>query len=253
MTEAMARSGARRPGPLAIILVLALFAALMVLGTWQVERLAWKESLLATITERMAASPVPLDEIIAIKADGGDIEYRQTRLEGRFLNDREQFFFATYNGNTGYYVYTPLERADGSVILVNRGFVPVDDKDPARRPEGELSGEVSVTGLARDRLDEKPSSMVPDNDPAQNIFFWKDLDAMAMNAGIDKADGKLIDFFVDADATPNPGGLPVGGVTIIDMPNNHLQYAVTWYGLGLALLAVSGVILFRKPQEPDAE
>lgn len=253
MTEATARQAARRPGPLAIILVLALFAALMVLGTWQVKRLAWKESLLATITERMAASPVPLDEIIAIKAEGGDIEYRQTRLEGRFLNDREQFFFATYNGNTGFYVYTPLERADGSVILVNRGFVPVDDKDPARRPEGELSGEVSVTGLARDRLDEKPSSMVPDNDPAQNIFFWKDLDAMAMNAGIDKADGKLIDFFVDADATANPGGLPVGGVTIIDMPNNHLQYAVTWYGLGLALLAVSGGILFRKPQEPDAE
>lgn len=253
MTEATVRSGARRPGPLAIVLVLALFAALMVLGTWQVKRLAWKESLLATITERMAASPVPLDEIIAIKAEGGDIEYRRTRLEGRFLNDREQFFFATYNGNTGYYVYTPLERADGSVIFVNRGFVPVDDKDPARRPEGELSGEVSVTGLARDRLDEKPSSMVPDNDPAQNIFFWKDLDAMAANAGIDTADGKLIDFFVDADATANPGGLPVGGVTIIDMPNNHLQYAVTWYGLGLALLAVSGVILFRKPQEPDAE
>ena len=251
MVDATARRGARRPGPLAIILVLALFAVLMVLGTWQVRRLAWKEGLLATISERMAASPVPLDEIIAIKAGGGDIEYRRTQLEGHFLNDREQFFFATYDGATGYYVYTPLKRSDGSMIFVNRGFVPVDDKDPATRPEGELAGEVSITGLARDRLSEKPSSMVPDNDPAKNIFFWKDLDAMARNAGI-PSDGKLINFFVDADATPNPGGLPVGGVTIIDMPNNHLQYAVTWYGLGLALLAVSGVILFRKPQQPDA-
>lgn len=253
MADGTARSGARRPGPLAIIMVLALFAVLMVLGTWQVKRLAWKESLLATISERMAANPVPLDDIIAIKVRGGDIEYRQTRLDGHFLNDREQFFFATLNGNSGYNVYTPFERPDGSMILVNRGFVPVDDKDPAKRPQGQLSGEVSITGLARDRLNGKPSSMLPDNDPGQNIFFWKDLDAMAANAGIDKSDSKLIDFFVDADATPNPGGLPVGGVTIIDMPNNHLQYAVTWYGLGLALLAVSGVILFRKPQEPDVE
>ncbi|PWW01877.1 surfeit locus 1 family protein [Hoeflea marina] len=253
MADRVVRTGPRRPGPVAVIVVLALFGVLVTLGTWQVQRLAWKEGLLATIAERMAAGPVPLDDVIAIREEGGDIEYRPTRVKGRFLHEREQFFFATLDGATGYHVYTPLERADGSVIFVNRGFVGVDSKDPASRQDGEMEGEVTVTGLARNRLDGRPSMMVPDNDPAKNIFFWKDLDAMAKNAGIDRSDGKLIDFFVDADATPNPGGLPVGGVTIINMPNSHLQYAVTWYGLALALLAVSAVVLFRKPGVPDAD
>ena len=75
---------------------------------------------------------------------------------------------------------------------------------------------------------------MPDNDPAKNIFFWKDLDAMAASAGLPRR-ATVLPFFVDADATPNPGGLPIGGVTTIDLPNNHLQYALTWYGLAAAL------------------
>jgi surfeit locus 1 family protein len=118
--------------------------------------------------------------------------------------------------------------------------VPYDRKDPARRAEGQVEGEVSIAGLARNRLDEKPSFIVPENDPAANIFFWKDIDVMAATAGL--PDGaEVLPFFLDANTAPNPGGFPMGGVTIIDMPNNHLQYAVTWYGLAVALVGVLAV------------
>ena len=252
MAEATSASGRNRPGLIVSVLAAAAFLVLIALGTWQVERLAWKEALLSTISERMAAAPAPLDEVVAASASGDAIEYRRVSVEGRFLHDREQFFFATHAGRSGFYVYTPLERADGSLVFVNRGFVDMDLKDPARRQAGQVGGIVSVVGLARERLSEKPSSLVPDNDPAQNIFYWKDIEAMAKNAGLDRA--KLLDVFVDADAMPNPGGYPVGAVTIIDLPNNHLQYAITWYGLALALAGVFAFRFFgRKPAGAEGE
>jgi surfeit locus 1 family protein len=115
--------------------------------------------------------------------------------------------------------------------------VPYDLKEPATRPESLLEGEQQITGLARAKLAQKPSMVVPDNDEQANIYYWKDLDRMAAKAGL-PAD-KVLPFFLDADATPVPGGLPRGGVTVINLPNNHLQYAITWYGLALALVAVS--------------
>ena len=130
---------------------------------------------------------------------------------------------------------------DGRAIFVNRGFVPYDRKDPATRAEGQISGLVEIAGLARDPLWEKPSFIVPDNEPGKNVFYWKDIAAMSATAAL-PGGVEIVPFFVDAGGEPNPGGLPVGGVTLIDLPNNHLQYAVTWYGLAAALV---GVALFR--------
>ena len=107
-----------------------------------------------------------------------------------------------------------------------------------------MTGRVEIVGLLRAALAEKPSSMVPDNDPAKNIFYWKDIRAMAASSGL-PSDAPVLGLFVDANDAPNPGGLPVGGVTIVDLPNNHLQYAVTWYGLAAALVGVVGVWLAR--------
>ena len=106
-----------------------------------------------------------------------------------------------------------------------------------------MKGEVTITGLARNPLAEKPSFIVPDNDPAKNIYYWKDLSLMARQIGLSQGDA-LVPFFIDADAKPNPGGLPRGGVTIIDLPNNHLQYAVTWYGLAATLAGVLSFCLY---------
>ncbi len=222
----------------------AALAILLSLGTWQVERLFWKQALIADIEARRHASPASVADIETIAASGGDADYRAMTATGLFQHDKERHFFATHNGQTGFYVYTPLQLADGRFLFVNRGFVPYERKEASTRLAGEIAaGPVIVNGLARARLAGKPSSLVPDNDPAKNIFYWKDLDAMAATAGL-PAD-KVLPFFLDADAAPNPGGLPVGGVTQIDLPNNHLQYAVTWYGLALALLAVGGSLWWR--------
>lgn len=229
---------------------LAALAILLSLGTWQVERLQWKEKLLADIAERRVAPPVTLGEIEAMAARGEDIEYRPVTVTGVFANNRERHFFATWRGQTGYYVYTPLQLADGRFLFVNRGFVPYEAKEPEMRKQGQLTGEQTVTGLARARLAEKPSSIVPENDLAKNIFYWKDLDAMAASTGI--AAGRLVPFFIDAGDAPNPKGLPIGAVTQFDLPNNHLQYAVTWYGLAAALVGVALYAVFRRKGDRPA-
>lgn len=226
------------------ILVLAAFAVLVALGTWQMQRLQWKEALIGAIAERRSAPAVSLEKIEAMAAAGEDIDYRTVHVSGIYDHGRERHFFATHEGRTGFYVFTPLMLADARALFVNRGFVPFEKKDPSGRSEGQIAGKVTVSGLARPRLAGKPSSLVPDNDTAKNIFYWKDLGAMANSAGI--STDRVVPFFIDADAAPNPGGLPIGGVTQFDLPNNHLQYALTWYGLAAALVAVCGVYVYRR-------
>ncbi|WP_434712253.1 SURF1 family protein [Rhizobium sp. YTUHZ045] len=245
MTDIDRAAPRRRLPVITGILVLIALAILLSLGTWQLQRLHWKQGLLADIAARQAAAPVPLADIEALAASGGDIEYRKVTATGRYINNKERHFFATWRGQTGFYVYTPLELADGRILFVNRGFVPYENKEPEMRVQGQLTDQQTVTGLARAKLAGKPSWLVPDNDVGKNIFYWKDLDVMAESVGLEKA--RVIPFFVDADSTPNPAGLPIGGVTQVDLPNDHLQYALTWYGLAAVLVAVVAISWFRKP------
>lgn len=243
MSEASASiAGRSRPRTALLLgLGLVLLLILLALGTWQVQRLYWKEGLLQTIDQRTHSAPRPLAEVEREFTSTGDVDYTPVTVTGIFLHQGERHFFATWEGASGFDVFTPLELDDGRFVLVNRGFVPYDLKDAAKRPQSQVAGRVTVTGLARNPLPEKSSMMLPDNDPKKNIFYWKDRDAMAASAGL-PAGARLVPFFIDADKAPNPGGLPVGGVTVIDLPNSHLQYAVTWYGLAAAL---AGVLLFR--------
>jgi len=245
-------SAAIKPGParrgLVLVFSLASLLALgllLALGTWQMQRLHWKEALMATIAERVASEPHSLADIQARATTTGDVEYWPVEAAGEFRHEGERHFFATHQGRSGYYVFTPLELDDGRFLMVNRGFVPYEQKEPATRREGQVEGWQTIRGLARDRLDGKPSWLVPDNDPAKNVFYWKDWQAMVATSGVGSPDDYL-PFFIDANDAPNPGGLPIGGVTIIDMPNNHLQYAVTWYGLAAALAGVFAVWLWRQ-------
>jgi surfeit locus 1 family protein len=237
----------QRRFPWAALFLSALgFVLLVGLGTWQVLRLHQKEALIARIDERIHSAPLPLTRIEDLFAVAGDVDYWPVEVQGTFDHGKERHFLATHDGASGFFVYTPLMLADGRSVFVNRGFVPYDRKDPATRPEGQVEGAVTVTGLARNALSEKPSSLVPDNDPAKNVFYWKDRNAMAASAGLDP--DRVLLFFIDAGPTPSPGGLPVGGVTIVDLPNSHLQYSLTWYGLAVALAGVTGVWLWRRPR-----
>jgi surfeit locus 1 family protein len=239
-----ASAGVTRPARiLALIVGLLAFSILIGLGSWQVRRLHWKEALLGTIAERIAAPPRQIEDLERQFKQTGDVDYSRVTVEGEFQHSGERHFFATWKGETGFYVYTPLKLGDGRFVLVNRGFVPYELKESAKRAQGQVEGRVAVTGLARNPLPEKPSYLVPDNDVAKNIFYWKDRDTMAASAGLSA--GAVLPFFIDADDAPNPGGLPVGGVTMVDLPNSHLQYAVTWFGLAAALAAVLGVWLWR--------
>lgn len=230
------------------MLVLALFAALCWLGNWQMVRLAWKENLITTIESRIHKPPHDLEAYI--KTEPGT-DYWPVRVTGTFRHQSERHFFATNDGQSGFFVYTPLETAPNNFVFINRGFVPYDNKDAATRPAGQIPEPVTITGLARSTLPEKPSSSVPDNDPIKNIFYWKDIVAMTASADL-PAGATVQQVFVDADKTPNPGGLPVGGVTIVVLPNNHLQYAVTWYGCAGALLVIWSILAWRQRNSRSA-
>jgi surfeit locus 1 family protein len=164
-------------------------------------------------------------------------EFRPVRVEGVFEHGQERYVGATADsGQPGFHVVTPLRLDDGRRLLVNRGFVPSELKDPARRAEGEVEGRVAVEGLIRVPPVGKPSWLAPDNHPEDNMWFWVDSAAMAPGA---------LPFYIDAGTAPNPGGWPRGGVTRLLLPNDHLQYAITWYALAVAL-AVIYVVYHRQ-------
>lgn len=222
---------------LLLLLCAVVFAVLLALGTWQVQRLHWKEALIARIEERIAAQPIELDAMERIYSESRDVEYRPLRVGGVFVHEGERHYFATWKGQSGFFIHTPLKLADGRYIFVNRGFVPYDRKDAQTRGEGQVVGGVRIAGLARNAPERKPSFIVPDNDAEKNVFYWKDMGVMAASAGLPESSA-FVPFYLDAGNAPNPGGLPVGGVTLIDLPNSHLQYAITWYGLAAALAGV---------------
>jgi surfeit locus 1 family protein len=215
-------------------------AVLLGLGTWQIERLIWKEGLIA---ERQAAVTGPPIELPPSLAAAQPLEYHRLRVAGHFLNHRELYLGATSDdGHPGYHIITPLALADGRILLVDRGFVPEGRKAPQSRAEGELEGEVAVTGLLRIPPAGRPHWFVPDNSAERNYWFYMDVPAMTAAAGLEH----VLPFYMDADAAPNPGGLPVGGQTRLELPNNHLQYAITWYALAAGLIVVYAVFIRRR-------
>ena len=225
------------PTVTAVPLVLLCFA----LGVWQIRRLAWKEGLIAERHAAMTSRPVPVPRSAAA-ARG--MQFHRVVVTGEFLNDKEIHLAATSpDGDPGFHVLTPLREQSGRIVFVNRGFVPQRLKDPRTRLEGEPAGTVRVIGLLRVAPKAKPNWFVPDNRPAENYWFWLDLKAMV------RAD-KLADavpFYIDADATPNPGGWPRGGLTRLELPNHHLQYAITWFSLAVAMIVIYFVYHLRIP------
>lgn len=234
--KAVSRGTIRGLVPAALATLVA-FAALVALGTWQLERLAWKESLVAAIDSGLEKQPAALETPADAWKSLGKEEYRPVSVTGTFRHGDERHLFATHGGQMGWHVYTPLETEGGHILFVNRGFVTEERKDPSTRSEGQIEGPQTIVGLVR--LPGVQGSFEPDRDPTKNQWYWRDLAGMIASLGIEGAWARMMPFFVDAVAEPqNPGGWPKGGVTRLEIPNRHLEYALTWYGLAGALLAV---------------
>jgi surfeit locus 1 family protein len=231
-----------------------LFAGFVALGTWQVERRSWKLDLIARVEARVhapaVAAPGPAQwPALNAAAD----EYRHVRASGGFLPGRETLVQASTELGAGFWVLAPLQMTDGSVVLVNRGFVPPEARDPAARGAKEDGAPVTLTGLLR--LTEPGGAFLRRNDPAANRWYSRDVQAIAAARGLHE----VAPFFIDADAAVRAAGAPrewpAGGLTVIRFPNNHLVYAITWYALALMAALAGWRVLHesaeRRPRRID--
>ena len=200
------------------------------LGSWQVQRLAEKN---AENAFRVARTSAPAVDLPAHIPDLAEIEFRRVRVTGVLRHDREIFLNArSRRGNAGYHILTPLVRDNAPPVLVNRGWIPYERRKPEMRAAGQVEGRVTIEGIAR--REARKGWFMPDNEPIRNEWFWYDLPAMAAAAGL----SDIVPLYIEADAVPNAGGFPIGGQTIVEIPSPHLQYAITWYALALALGAI---------------
>jgi surfeit locus 1 family protein len=217
------------------------FVLLCGLGIWQLQRLAWKEALLADMAERMAAPAEPLPEETAWPAlDPGGYDYRHVKVTGRFIHAQEAHVFRPRDGEPGYLILTPLQLSSGAYVIVNRGFVPQAEKDPSTRRAGLTPGTLILTGLMRPP--EARNLFTPADDPLANIWFTRDPAAIAAHAAL----APVAPFTIDADFEHDSAVLPRGGATVVAIRNDHFAYAITWFGLAVALAGVFGTFAWRK-------
>jgi surfeit locus 1 family protein len=217
-------------------LLVLLAAGFVALGIWQVERRTWKLHLIAQVNARLHATPKPVGALEPFAA--GDA-YTRVKAQGVLLNDRETLVQALTDRGPGWWVMTPLQTPTG-VILINRGFVPDERRDPRTRFGANPAGPVTIVGLMR--ASEPHGGFLRANDPSANRWYSRDTAAIGRARGLSKVAG----FFVDADATPNRGGYPIGGLTVIKFRNVHLAYALTWFGLAALCLIGAKIVLDRK-------
>ncbi len=209
-------------------LALLALAALLALGVWQVERRAWKLDLIARVDARVHAPAVPAPGPAAWpELTRAKDEYRRITAAGAFLPGPDTLVQATTALGPGFWVLAPFRTEDGFVLLVNRGFVPGDRRDPGSRDPG--TAQRRVSGLLR--ITEPGGGFLRSNDPAADRWHSRDVAAIAAARGLPGA----APYFLDSDAVADAGALPVGGLTVISFPNSHLVYALTWFGLALML------------------
>jgi surfeit locus 1 family protein len=217
-----------RPLPVFTAVFAVLFAALMALGVWQLQRLHWKLGLIAEANNALHAPPTSLAAALKL---GPAAQYRHVILNGRFLNAKEAYVYSTGpDGEPVYHVLVPFETDEGIAVIVDRGIVPPDRIVPARHSE--LEGERRVVGVWR--TPDPPGLFTPAPDLKHRVWYSRNVEGIAAASGI-KLTAPVL---VEADAAPNPGGWPLGGQTVVTFRNDHLQYAITWFLLGAGLMGV---------------
>ncbi|MBT5108794.1 MAG: SURF1 family protein [Rhodospirillaceae bacterium] len=236
-----------RPKLVPTLFVVPMLVILLGLGVWQLQRHAWKSDLIEKLQTRAESPAAPLaTDVGDLDASALDaIEFQRVRVSGLFLHDKELYLLnRSLNGNPGVHVLTPLQRSDGGVIMVNRGWTPFDKKDPELRMQGQLAGPVTVEGIVR--LMRKPNDFMPDNEPDKNTWFYWDAVAMAAAVGVET----LPSYYVSASKNPVAGTYPVGHQWRLDIRNNHIEYAITWFSLAIALIVI--YVVYHRQQEDSS-
>lgn len=221
------------------------------LGVWQLERKEWKENLIATLNERTAKAPEPLPprESWSRLSENAD-EFRRVTFPVEFIPGEEALVYSAGSPlrsdvkGPGYWVFAPGRLPGGSIVVINRGFVPLDRKDAATRREGTPPGTIDVTGALR--WPEPRGMFVPADDPQSNVWYLRDHKAMAAA----KKWNSAAPFYIDQEEPVPSGGWPSPGKLTVNLPNNHLQYAITWLGLALTLIGVYGFWLRGRLRRP---
>jgi surfeit locus 1 family protein len=225
---------------------IVVFIILIGLGTWQVQRKAWKEGLIAELTERLSAAPIALPSAKDWSSlDPASAEYSRVTFSAQFDNAAEALVYGASSAfrpdvtGLGYWVFTPARLADGSTVIVNRGFIPDDKKDPKTREAGQIAGSITIVGALR--WPDPRHWFTPNDDPAHNLWLSRDPQSIAAAKSL----GAVAPFFVEQESPVPPGGIPKPGQLVVSLPDNHLQYAITWYGLAGALVGVFVVWAFK--------
>jgi surfeit locus 1 family protein len=233
-----------RPRLWTTVATLPVLALLIALGLWQLERMEWKNALVAEMKGRMDAAPMALPRPIR---DAEALRFRRVELTGRFLHDREIYRAAqTFRNTRGLDVITPMVLADGRQVLVNRGWVPVARRAPATRADGQVEGTITIEGIVRLGGWSGMTWLRPENDPADNVWLWMDLPRMARFAELDRP---VTELYVDAVKGQTPGRYPIGGQTNVNLRNQHLEYALTWFLLAAGLVAIYVLFHWRPVDE----
>ena len=230
----------RRGGVLeATVLAVVGVAILIGFGVWQLDRKVWKEGLIAALTERLAKAPEnlpPRDAWPRLTPEAN--EFRRVTFPAEFLAGEEALVYGAGSSlrsdvkGAGYWVFAPARLPGGSVVIVNRGFVPLDRKEPTTRTPGAPRGSIDIVGNLR--WPETRGLFTPADDTKTNVWYLRDTKAMAAA----KKWAVAAPFYIDQEAPVPAGGLPLPGKLEVRLSNNHLQYAVTWFGLALALAGV---------------
>ncbi len=214
-------------------------AILIGLGIWQLDRKTWKENLIATVTERVSRAPQDLPPRAGWPqlAQAGN-EYARVAFPAEFLEGEEALVYTAGSSlrpdakGQGYWVFAPARLSGGSIVVINRGFVPAERKNAAARAEGTPHGSVDIIGYMR--WPETRGLFTPADDVKGNIWYVRDPRAMAEAHKWTTA----APFYIDQEQPVPPGGLPKPGKIELQLLDNHLQYALTWFGLALGLAGV---------------
>jgi surfeit locus 1 family protein len=220
-----------KPKPIPTFITAVSLIVLITLGSWQMSRLQWKQSVIKEMNERSSLEAMNLPTVID---NFDELKYRRVKLRGEFLHEKEVHLFVgamSERGRPGYDILTPFKKEDGTYVLVDRGWVDSDNKAAEKRPETLLKGVVEIEGMVHKA--ETKGRFTPDNDVAKNLWFWIDIEAIKSYAGVD-----LKNLYIRALKKESDNTYPIAGDKIIKIRNDHLQYAITWYSFAIILLVI---------------